>query len=231
MFGRRQPVLFNSYGSRRRRRLVPRWLLLMLLGLAIGAAAVILVQERYLPPRLSADASAQLRDSFERADAERVRLQIELAETTKRLDSALAERKTLAADLGSSNDTAKRLREDVASLVAALPPDPRSGPISIRAARFAVDGGALAYDVVLSRDRTNGKPLGGVMQLVVSGQVGKGSEERIALEPVPISVGSYDSVRGSLPLPQGFRPQQTTIQVLDRVGGKLLGMRVMYVGK
>jgi len=36
-------------------------------------------------------------------------------------------------------------------------------------------------------------------------------------------------VRGSLPLPQGFRPQQTTIQVLDRVGGKLLGMRVIYV--
>jgi hypothetical protein len=231
MFGRRQPVLFNSYGSRRRRRLVPRWLLLMLLGLVIGAAAVIFVQERYLPPRLSADASAQLRDSFERADAERVRLQIDLAETTKRLDSALAERKTLAADLGSSNDTAKRLREDVAALMAALPPDPRSGPVSIRAARFAVDGGALAYDVVLSRDRTNGKPLGGVMQLVVSGQVGKGSEERIALEPVPISVGSYESVRGSLPLPQGFRPQQTTIQVLDRVGGKLLGMRVMYVGK
>jgi hypothetical protein len=231
MFGRRQPVLFNSYGSRRRRRLVPRWLLLILLGLVIGAGAVIFVQERYLPPRLSADASAQLRDSFERADAERVRLQIELAETTKRLDSALAERKALAADLGSSNETAKRLREDVASLVASLPPDPRNGPVSIRAARFAVDGGALAYDVVLSRDRPNGKPLGGVMQLVVAGQVGKGSEERIALEPVPISVGSYDSVRGSLPLPQGFRPQQTTIQVLDRVGGKLLGMRVMYVGK
>ena len=69
------------------------------------------------------------------------------------------------------------------------------------------------------------------MQLVVTGQTGKGGEERIALEPVPISVGAYDSVRGSAPLPQGFRPQQTTIQVLDRVGGKLLGMRVMYVGK
>ena len=230
MFGRRQPVLFNSYGSRRRRK-VPRWLVLMLVGLLIGAAGVILVQERYLPPRLSAAASTELRDSFERADAERVRLQRELAETTKKLDSALAERKTLAADLGTSNETAKRLREEVTALVASLPPDPRNGPVAIRAARFAVDGGALAYDVVLSRERANGKPLGGVMQLVVSGQTGKGGEERIALEPVPISVGAYDSVRGSAPLPQGFRPQRTTVQVLDRVGGKLLGMRVMYVGK
>jgi hypothetical protein len=231
MFGRRQPVLFNSYGSRRRRKLVPRWLVLMLLGLVIGAAGVIFVQERYLPPRLSASASTELRESFERADAERVRLQRELTDTAKRLDSALAERKAMAAELATSNETVKRLREDVSALVASLPPDPRSGAVSIRAARFAVDGGALAYDVVLSRERTNGKPLGGVMQLVVAGQSGKGGEERVALEPVPVSVGAYDSVRGSLPLPQGFRPQQTTVQVLDRVGGKLLGMRVLYVGK
>ena len=120
MFGRRQPVLFNSYGSRRR-QVVPRWLVLMLVGLLIGAAGVILVQERYLPPRLSAAASTELRDSFERADAERSRLQRELAETTKKLDSALAERKTLAADLGTSNETAKRLREEVTALVASLP--------------------------------------------------------------------------------------------------------------
>ena len=172
MFGRRQPVLFNSYGSRRRRRLVPRWLVLMLLGLAIGAAGVIFVQERYLPPRLSAGASSELRESFERADAERARLQRELAETTKRLDAALAERKAMAAELGTSNETAKRLREDVSSLVASLPPDPRNGAVAIRAARFAVEGGALAYDVVLSRERANGKPVGGVMQLIVAGPSG-----------------------------------------------------------
>ena len=231
MFGRRQPVLFNSYGSRRQRRLVPRWLVLMLLGLAIGAAGVIFVQERYLPPRLSASASSELRESFERADAERARLQRELAETTKRLDAALAERKAMAAELGTSNETAKRLREDVSSLVASLPPDPRNGAVAIRAARFAVEGGALAYDVVLSRERANGKPLGGVMQLIVAGPSGKGSEERVSLEPVPVSVGAYDSVRGSMPLPQGFRPQQATVQVLDKPGGKLLGMRVLYVGK
>jgi hypothetical protein len=36
-------------------------------------------------------------------------------------------------------------------------------------------------------------------------------------------------VRGSLALPDGFRPRQTTVQVLDRPGGKLLGMRVILV--
>jgi hypothetical protein len=229
MFGPRKPVLFNSYGSRRRRALLPRWLVLLLLGAALGVAGVILVQERYLPPRLTADASAELRDSFERADAERQRLQRELTETAKRLDAALAERKSLATELGTSNETANRLREDVASLISLLPPDPRSGAVSVRAARFAIDGGALAYEVLLSREGKVAKPLGGVMQLVVSGQSGRGTEDRVALDPVPVSVGSYDSVRGSAPLPQGFKPLQTTIQVLDKPGGKLLGMRVMYV--
>ena len=229
MFGQRKPVLFNSYGSRRRRRWVPRWLVLMLLGVALGAAGVVFVQERYLPKRLSADASTALRESFERADADRQRLQRELADTTKRLDTALAERKSMAAELGSSNESTKRLRDDVASLIALLPPDPRSGAVSVRAARFAIDGGSLAYDVLLSRERPTAKPLGGVMQLVVTGQSGRGGEDRVALDPVPVSVGSYDSVRGSAPLPQGFKPVQTTIQVLDKPGGKLLGMRVMYV--
>jgi hypothetical protein len=46
---------------------------------------------------------------------------------------------------------------------------------------------------------------------------------------VPVSVGLYDAVRGSVPLPQGFKPRQTTVQVLDKVGGKVMGSRVINV--
>jgi NADH dehydrogenase len=35
--------------------------------------------------------------------------------------------------------------------------------------------------------------------------------------------------RRSLPLPEGFRPRQTKVQVIDHVSGKSLGMRVMLV--
>jgi hypothetical protein len=47
--------------------------------------------------------------------------------------------------------------------------------------------------------------------------------------PVPVSVGLYDSVRGTLPLPKGFKPRRTTIHVLDKPGGKLVAMRVINV--
>jgi len=229
MLGSSKPIPFNPYGRRRSRRALPRWIVLILLGIGLGAAAVLYVQERHLPPRLSADASTRLRESFERADAERQRLQAEVTATADRLRGTLEENKRLAAEVGARSEAVQRLRQDIASLVASLPPDPRNTPVAVRAARFEVQGDTLAYNVVLSREHAGKNPFGGVLQLVVAGASGR-ANDTVTMAPVPISIGLYDTVRGSLPLPQGFKPRQTTIQVLDKAGGKLLGMRVMNVG-
>jgi hypothetical protein len=229
MFRQFRPVTFDPYGRRRSRWSVPRWLVLLLGGIAIGAGGVVYVQESHLPPRLSATASAELRTAFERAEAERLRLKNELALTAKQLAAALDEKKALADDLATSRAATERLRNDVAALVAVLPPDPRGGAIAVRAARFAVKDGMLAYDVVLSRDRAGGKTMAGVMQLVVAGESGRGGASTVNLEPVAIAVGHHESLHGTLRLPDGFQPRQTTIKLLDRLGGQLLGTRVMNV--
>jgi hypothetical protein len=229
MFGRSKAVTFEPYGRRRSRRRLPRWLVLLLSGVAIGAAGVVFVQERYLPPRLSADASAELHGAFDRADAERLRLKGELGDTAKRLEGALAENKGLADELAASRATAARLHDDVASVVASLPPDPRGGGVEVRAARFTAQGGMLAYDVVLTRERASDHPMAGLMQLVVGGESAQRAETSVTLKPIAVSIGSHEIVRGSLPLPEGFTPRQTTIQVLDRPAGKVLGMRVLLV--
>src|SRR5215472_10852624 len=160
-----RPIPFDPYRRRRSRR-IPRWLVLLLLGIALGVGAVLVVQERYLPPRLSAEASARLRDSYERADGERQHLQSELTTASERLRGTLDENKRLQADVAARSETAKHQRDDIASLVAALPPDPRGSPVSVRAARFEVQGAALAYNVVLSRDRVGANPFAGVVQFV-----------------------------------------------------------------
>lgn len=209
---------------------MPRWLLLLLGGIAIGAGGLLYVQERYLPPRLSADASAKLQAAYAQADVERNRLASQVSRSAKELEAAQADRQQALAELDEGRKTVTALRADIAALVASLPPDPRNGPVAVRAARFAVDAnGALVYDVVLSRDRAGASPLGGVLEFIVAGASDRGTPATVTLAPVPISVASYDSVRGSLPLPQGFRPRQTTIHVLDKAGGKLLGMRVLPV--
>lgn len=229
MLGRFKPVAFDPYGRRRSRQWVPRWLVLLLLGMLIGAIGVLVIQERYLPPRLTASASAELRSAIDQARADALRLKLELEDATKRLETTLGDRKGLDDELGAARDAAARLQAEVTSLIGLLPPDPRGGPIEVRAARFGVDGGALAYEVVLTRERAGAKPFSGVMQLVVAGDAGRGAPTTLALKPVPVSVGSYEALRGSLPLPDGVKPKQVTINVLDGPDGKRFGTRIIVV--
>jgi hypothetical protein len=230
MFGRSKPVVI-SYKRRRSGPRVPRWLVLLLVGIAAGAGGLWLLQERYLPPRLSADESRELRTAYEQADAERKGLKGQLAATTQQLEAARATTQRQGQELAAPRAEAQKLREDMAALVAALPDDPRAGPVQVRTARFAAQDNVLTYEVVLTREGKDAgsKPLAGVMQFNVLGLTPRGAETRVALKPLEISVGGHALLRGNVPLPEGVRPRQVTVSVLDGAGGKTLGMRVMLV--
>ncbi|WP_313950260.1 hypothetical protein [Accumulibacter sp.] len=227
MFGRSKPVVFDPYGSRASRRLIPNWLWLLLFGATIGAGALFYVQQKLMPPRLSAEESSQLRKDFDSARQESSRLTAELAQANHKLDEALAKHDRLSAELTASHRDLARQRDNVEGLLAALPPDPRGGIVEIRAARFKVGGDTLGYDVVFSRAGAQGPPFAGVLQLVVAGKTAGGTETTIALEPADVKVGQYEIAHGSMPMRDGFVPRQVTIRVLDRLGGKLFGMRVI----
>jgi hypothetical protein len=224
MFGSSsKPVVFEPYGRRRSRWRLPPWLLLLLGGIAAGVGGLYFAQERYLPPRLSAAETTDLRGAYAQADAERQSLKAELGTTRQQLETTLAAKQRQDAELAAPRAAAQRLRDELAAPIATLP------PVEVRAARFAAQGGKLAYDVVLTRERDVAKPLAGVMQLGVLGLSARGAEATLSLGPVDLSLGSQALVRGSLPLPEGFKPRQVTVQVLERAGGKALGMRVMLV--
>ncbi|MES1164017.1 MAG: hypothetical protein ABUL50_13245, partial [Rhizobacter sp.] len=224
-----KPIAFDPYGRRRSRWRMPRWLVLLLLGVAIGAGGLYFAQQRYLPPRLSAADSAELRSAFDTADTARARLTTQLADTAKRLETALAERKKLGDDLSASRAPVDNLRGDLSAVVASLPPDPRGGAVEVRAARFAAKGNALSYDVLLTRERAGGKPLVAALQLTVAGLSARGAPASFAAPVEPVSIAGHEMARGSVTLPEGFKPNQVTVQVLERAGGKALGMRVMLV--
>ncbi|MFO1339027.1 MAG: hypothetical protein U1F53_12510 [Burkholderiaceae bacterium] len=232
MFGRSKPVVFEPHGRRRGGWRVPRWLLLLLTGTVAGAGGVLYLQERVLPPRLSPAESATLRGAFDQADGERRRLQAELAATKRQLDAAQAGQQAQAAELGSARALVQGLRADVASLVEALPPDPRDGnAVAVRAGRFSAAGNTLAYDLVLTRARGGARPLPGVLQISVAGEPAGNGPATVTAKPVALSIAGHEVVRGSIALPDGFRPRQTTVQVLDREAGRPLGMRVLLVGR
>lgn len=227
MFGCSKAVLFDPYGRRGSRWRLPRWLVLLLAGILAGAAGVLFVQQRYLPPRLSIEESTALRQAYEQAEAERSRLAAELDKTSAQLRTTLAERETLQAELADSRTLAGDLRADLAFAIDALPPDPRDGQVAVRSARFEVDKGMLSYRVALSRPRGGRASIPGVMQLVVAGASPDGGERTVALQPVKLDIGRYEVLRGQVPLPTGFQPRQATIKMLDGDASRQLGMRVL----
>lgn len=229
MFGRSKPVVLESYGHRRKRGRPPRWLVLLLSGVAVGVAGVLVVQERYLPPRLSASESSKLRTAYDTTEAERKRLQEALVDAEQKLAATTTQNKALQDELAGSRTRIERLNQDLATTVEALPPDPRGGTVEVRAGKFTVRGGSLVYDVVLARDRAGSKPTTGVLQLQVVGSSAKSPQATVALKPVPVSITSHEVVSGSQPLPEGFKAREATVQVLDRPAGRALGMRVMLV--
>lgn len=227
MWGRNKPVVL-SYGRPRSRWSLPPWLVLLIVGAAAGAAGVIYVQEKHLPPRLSAAASTELRNAYEQADAERRQLRADLEATTQKLQATQAEGRKLGEDLAAGRSGTEKLRQDLDFTVDALPPDPRGGSVEVRAGRLQRRGAGLAYEVALTRS-PGAKPMNAVLQIAVSGAGGNGTESRIVGKPLPLSIGAYEIARGTLPLPEGFRASQATITVLDRPDGRQLGMRVLYV--
>jgi hypothetical protein len=229
VFARSRPTMFDSLGSRRARRGPPGWLWLLAGGVLAGAAGVLLSQQHLLPPRLSAAESTTLRQAYGQADSERRNLQAELALTQQRLQAAQADSRRLGEQLAASRAQAERQRDDLAAVVRALPPSPRGGSVEVRVGQFSARDGALDYQVVLLREGAAQQPLAGVMQITVSGESSRGAPTTLALQPIALTLGSHEVMRGSLPLPAGFKPRQTTVQVLDRVAGKSLGTRVLPV--
>jgi len=161
------------------------------------------------------------------AEQERDRARSDLTATTQRLETVIAERKSVADELAADRERTKNARADREFLIASLPPDPRGGAVEVRAVRFSKQRGALAYELLLTRPKGGDAPLPAVLQFVVMGLAG-GAERHLTLDPVRVTLASQ-ILRGSVPLPEAFNPKQATIQVLDKPGGKVLGMRVINV--
>ncbi len=176
----------------------PRWLVLLLVGIVIGAGGLLYVQQEYLPPRLSPEESQRLQARVGELEAERDKLQSSLTDTTKQLQASETETKRLSTELTGARDKAQQLQQDIALFLDVLPPDPRDGTIDVRAARFANDNGRLAYHVLLTRETKAGKAFRGVLQFVVAGARASGANATVTLDPIDVNLASYEHLELSL---------------------------------
>jgi cell division protein FtsL len=231
MFGRSQRSVFKPsvYQPGKRSRRMPRWLVLLFVGIVLGAGGVLFLQANYGPQRLSVEQSEQLHSELSAANLDRQRLQAQVEEVTQQRDAARSTHEKLTADLTQARQQIDALNKNVLLFQDAIPPDPRGGPIGVRSATLSRQPGELTYQVLIMRDGDKtGVPFKGELQFAVEGRYPNGRTGTVTPDALPMDLNRYVHMGGTLTLPEGFIARTVTIKVLDSAQ-KQQAMRVYYV--
>lgn len=124
-FGRSQRQVFKPsvYQPGKRTRRMPRWLVLLLVGIALGAGGVLFLQTNYGPQRLTVEQSEQLHTELSAANLERQRLQTQLDEAIGQRDANKSTHEQLTTDLAQARTRIDTLNQELLLFQDAMPPD------------------------------------------------------------------------------------------------------------
>ncbi len=233
MFGSRNRHVFKptAYGTRRQRR-IPRWLVLMLSGVVLGAGGLLFLQKSYGPTRLTVEQSEQLQYDLNSANIEKQRLQSELNQQQRSLKESSATLEARTQELESIRQRLLAQNQDLEHFAQAMPPDPRGTSPGIRAASFSNNEGHLAYRILVIQDEDKAAtPFVGEVELVVEGRYSNGRAAHVNLTPFEVKLARYVHLQGELPLPEHFSARQVTIKITAQGQKKLSATRTLIVGR
>jgi len=232
MFGSRNRHVFKptAYGTRRQRR-IPRWLVLMVSGVILGAGGLLFLQKSYGPTRLTAEQSEQLQYDLNSTNLEKQRLQSELGQQGRQLETTTAQLAQKTQELAIVTEKLDTINVDIERFAAALPPDPRGTAPGIRAATFRNIDGNLDYLILVIDDKDKNKTFKGAVELVASGRYSNGKAAHVDLPPFDIAFKHYVHIDGKLPLPEHFTAQQVTIKITAEGQKKLSATRTIIVAR
>lgn len=231
MLGSKRPIFKpTAYGHTRRKRRVPRWLVLMITGMVLGAGGLLFIQKSYGPPMLTVEQSQQLHDELNTAKAENQRLQSRINLAERERDTSLSQVAEANEKLTQHNAIVSALEQDLTLFAAAMPPDPRGTSPGVRAADFTNQDSELLYNILLMQDEGKTATFKGTMTFNIQGRYPNGRTGYIDSEPVPIEFGRYLHANGSVELPSGMVARQVTIQVYPEGNTqRAVAMRIINV--
>lgn len=221
----------TAYGYSHRRRRVPRWLVLILTGIVLGAGGVLFLQKSYGPQRLTIEQSQLLQNDLNSANLDKQRLQAQLDARTDDVANSKATVSTLESKLQQSQKQIPKLKSDLELLIQAIPADPRGTNPGIRAITLTNANGELDYKILVMQNKEGNPTFAGQMQLRISGYYPSGKVATIETDPTNISVDYYNQIQGSAPLPESFTPRHVTVLITDPDTKKLVASRTERVAR
>lgn len=230
MLGSKRPVFKpTAYGYTRRKRRIPRWLVLMITGMVLGAGGLLFIQKSYGPPMLTVEQSQQLHNELNSAKAENQRLQSQITLAERERDQSLSQADSIKNRLERHDSIVTSLEKDITLFADAMPPDPRGTSPGIRAAELTNREGQLDYTILLMQNSADAPNFEGTMNFNVMGRYPNGRTGYIDLDPIDVDLGRYLHAQGSIELPSGMTARQVTIQVFPKGSQRAAAMRIINV--
>lgn len=228
MLGSKRPVFKpTAYGYTRRKRRIPRWLVLMITGMVLGAGGLLFIQKSYGPPMLTVEQSQLLHDELNSAKAENQRLQSQIVLAERERDESSSQVESISSRLERHDSIVSALEKDLTLFANAMPADPRGTSPGIRAAELTNNNGQLDYNILLMQKSKDEPEFKGTMHFNVMGRYPNGRTGYIDLEPIPVQLGHYTHAQGTIDLPAGITARQVTIQIFPENSQRAAAMRII----
>lgn len=232
---RRQVFKPSPYDTRRRSKGLPRWFILLALGILFGAGGVLILQASYGPKRLTVLESQKLTDDLAAVSLERQQLQSSLNEIERTLNSEREQFKNevgkLKQEISSLTTRLKPLREEVSMFTNAITAGLKFDPIGIAGASFEQTSGdqPLSYHILLVQEDENKPQYAGRIEVTFEGRYPNGRAGAVKALVVPFNLGHYEHLTGSVEMPNGFRASRATLRVYEADGQRALSYRTYSV--
>lgn len=233
---RRQVFKPSPYDTRRRSKGLPRWFILLSLGILFGAGGVLIMQASYGPKRLTILESQKLTDELAAISLDRQQLQTKLTSLERTLATEREQFKqqtsTLQTQIDSLNTRLKPLRDEVALFTGALISGLKFDPIGIAAASFAQPsaGKPLDYHIMLVQENEKKAVFDGRVEVTFEGLYPNGRPGAVKALVVPFKLGHYEHLIGNTEMPNGFKASRATLRVFKGDGQNALSFRTYSVG-
>ena len=237
LFGRSRSRVFkpSPYDTRRRGRKLPRWFVLLVVGILIGSGGTLILQASYGPKRLTALESQKLTDDLASVTLDRQQLQADLTELQRQLSSGQTSAQQTIAELRTEIDTLNErlqpLRDEVEIFKGALTAGVKFDPIGITGASFEQEKGnpKLDYTVVLVQEDDQQPAYEGRIEVTFEGRYPNGRAGSVKALVMPFTLEQYEILNGSIEMPNSLQASRATLRVYRADGNRALSYRTFSV--
>jgi len=227
----------SPYETRRRSRRLPRWFVLLVVGILLGGGGVLILQASYGPKRLTIAESQALTDSLAAVSLERQQLQSKVTALERDLknDKFQAEQniESLKKSVDELTTQLKPVRDEVSLFMQAATTNLSFDPIGVSSVSLVQprNSANLAYHVLLVQKDAKEPVFDGRIEVTFEGRYPNGRAGSIRALVVPVKLGHYQHLIGDVELPNGFQADRGTLRVFQGESTRALSFRTFNVAR